>query len=131
MNVFDKALHKFAEAMKCCPLNPSPYNNRAQLLRMMGRIPGFLDAISDLDEALKLSNGKGTVAAKTYTQMGMINRLHGETEFAKENYKKAAELGSSFAKRQLVEMNPYSAMCNAMLSQVMSKHSYIDTHQPI
>jgi hypothetical protein len=37
------------------------------------------------------------------------------------DYEKAAELGSGFAKMQLIAMNPYAAMCNKMLAEVMTK----------
>ncbi|KIH43521.1 hypothetical protein ANCDUO_26472, partial [Ancylostoma duodenale] len=36
------------------------------------------------------------------------------------DFQKAADLGSSFAKMQLVALNPYAAMCNKMLSEVFN-----------
>ena len=36
------------------------------------------------------------------------------------DFKLAAEEGSGFAKSMLVEMNPYAAMCNAMLRNVFT-----------
>jgi hypothetical protein len=39
----------------------------------------------------------------------------GDEEAALEDFKAAAGLGSGYAKSMLVEMNPYAAMCNAML----------------
>ena len=72
----------------------------------------------------------------------MIRRLHGEEEMARvsavipnfyfctpalahsntfqEDFQKAADLGSPFAKMQVVAFNPYAAMCNKMLSEVFS-----------
>jgi hypothetical protein len=38
-----------------------------------------------------------------------------------EDYQKAANLGSKFAKMELVTLNPYAAMCNQMLFEVMEK----------
>ncbi|CAJ0574758.1 unnamed protein product, partial [Mesorhabditis spiculigera] len=35
------------------------------------------------------------------------------------DYEQASSLGSSFAKMQLVALNPYAAMCNKMLAEVM------------
>ena len=32
-----------------------------------------------------------------------------------DDFRAAAALGSGFAKSKLVELNPYAAMCNAML----------------
>ena len=37
------------------------------------------------------------------------------------DFEKAALLGSSFARNQLVAMNPYAAMCNKMLADVIGK----------
>uniref|UniRef100_A0A183C2X6 TPR_REGION domain-containing protein n=1 Tax=Globodera pallida TaxID=36090 RepID=A0A183C2X6_GLOPA len=37
------------------------------------------------------------------------------------DFEQAAKLGSKFAKNQLIAMNPYAAMCNKMLSEMMSK----------
>jgi hypothetical protein len=39
----------------------------------------------------------------------------GDEDAALEDFKAAAGLGSGYAKSMLVEMNPYAAMCNAML----------------
>lgn len=37
------------------------------------------------------------------------------------DFEAAAKLGSEFAKAQLVQMNPYAALCNRMLRDVMGK----------
>ena len=39
------------------------------------------------------------------------------------DFQVAAEEGSGFAKSMLVEMNPYAAMCNAMLKNVFTAMS--------
>lgn len=38
---YEEALAKFGEAIQCCPANPSPYNNRAQVHRLRQNIEGF------------------------------------------------------------------------------------------
>ena len=45
----------------------------------------------------------------------------GNDEEAIEDFKRAAALGSEFAKQQVVQLNPYAAMCNAMLSEMFQK----------
>ncbi|KYM80333.1 Tetratricopeptide repeat protein 36 like protein [Atta colombica] len=40
---------------------------------------------------------------------------------AREDFTRAAKVGSSFAKSQLVALNPYAAMCNAMLQKMTFK----------
>lgn len=41
--------------------------------------------------------------------------------YFQSDFEAAARLGSEFAKTQLVVMNPYAAMCNKMLSDVMGR----------
>uniref|UniRef100_A0A915E0G1 Tetratricopeptide repeat protein 36 n=1 Tax=Ditylenchus dipsaci TaxID=166011 RepID=A0A915E0G1_9BILA len=115
---YEEALSKFNEAITICPSNPSPYNNRAQVYRLQGKND---EALDDLEKSIALSEGKGKSALQAYNQRALIHRLQGENDKAKEDYEKAASLGSKFAKMQLVALNPYAAMCNAMLTEVMAK----------
>ena len=47
----------------------------------------------------------------------------GRDDDAMADFQVAAEEGSGFAKSMLVEMNPYAAMCNAMLKNVFTAMS--------
>ena len=38
-----------------------------------------------------------------------------------KDFKIAAKLGSRFAQKQVVSMNPYAALCNQMLSEAFGK----------
>ncbi|KAK6964984.1 Tetratricopeptide repeat protein 36 [Biomphalaria glabrata] len=114
----DVAIEFFTEAMTVAPLWPSPYNNRAQALRLKGDIEG---AKTDLNKALELSNGEGSVACQAFTQRGLIRKKEGDEEGAKADFTRASELGSRFCKQVLASMNPYAALCNQMLSDVMHK----------
>ncbi len=100
-------------------------------------------ALEDLNTALLLSCGRGTSAEQAYIQRGLIRRLHGKDDEAKEDFTAAAKLGSKFAQKQvsngylsppymlymhhspsplqLVQMNPYAALCSQMLSQAFDK----------
>jgi hypothetical protein len=40
-----------------------------------------------------------------------------------EDFTRAAELGSAFAKQQVLLSNPYAAACNQMLSKMMKQMS--------
>ncbi|CAI5441461.1 unnamed protein product [Caenorhabditis angaria] len=113
-----EAIEKFGEAISKCPINPSAFNNRAQAYRLSGKIE---EAISDLNEALKLSNPKSKTTCNAYVQRASIFRLKGDDDKAREDFQKAADLGSSFAKMQLIALNPYAAMCNKMLAEVFEK----------
>ena len=127
-HLYDEALIKLDYAIKLCPKNPSPYNNRAQIYQLEKR---FDEAILDLEKAIELSDGRGNSALQAYIQRALIHQLHNESEQAKENYQKAANLGSAFAQTQLVAMNPYSAMCNQMLQNVMSKFQNPEENEDI
>ena len=63
----------------------------------------------------------GAVAAMAFTQRGCLYRFMGRDKEAAEDLEKASDLGSQFARHVLVEMNPYAALCNNMLSSVMQK----------
>ncbi|PIC44099.1 hypothetical protein B9Z55_004586 [Caenorhabditis nigoni] len=117
MNVTD-AIEKFTEAIQVCPLNPSAYNNRAQAYRLQNSPE---KALEDLNESLRLAGPKTKTACQAYVQRASIYRLQGDDEKARDDFAAAAELGSSFAKMQMVALNPYAAMCNKMLAEVFEK----------
>ncbi|CAL1543799.1 unnamed protein product [Lymnaea stagnalis] len=114
----DVAVSIFTEAVSTAPNWPSSYNNRAQALRMKGDIEG---AKSDLNKALELSQGKGPAACQAFTQRGLIRKREGDEEGARKDFQRASELGNGFAKQILASMNPYAALCNQMLGEVMTK----------
>lgn len=45
----------------------------------------------------------------------------GDDEGGVADFKIAASLGGQFAKRQVIAMNPYAALCNQMLAEVITK----------
>ncbi|CAD5216614.1 unnamed protein product [Bursaphelenchus xylophilus] len=114
----EEALQKFDEAIKICPNNPSAYNNKAQTLQFLRKLD---DSLSYLNKAIELSQGKGKTAAQSFAQRALIHRCQGRPDEAKADLEKAAELGNKFAKLELVALNPYAAMCNQMLGDVMEK----------
>lgn len=114
----DRALELFSQAIHIAPEHASSYNNRAQALRLQGDVQG---ALQDLNKAIELCHGRGNVACQAYTQRGLIKRLDGDEDGAKEDLRNAANLGGQFAKQLLVTLNPYAALCNQMLAEVMNK----------
>ncbi|XP_076451651.1 tetratricopeptide repeat protein 36-like [Babylonia areolata] len=114
----DMAINSFSEAIQVAPHWPSAYNNRAQALRLKGDAKG---ALEDLNMAVVLSKGEGNSACQAFTQRALIKRLEGDEEGALEDFKAAAGLGNEFAKQMLVALNPYAALCNQMLGEVMTK----------
>ncbi|GLV40979.1 uncharacterized protein CBL_04503 [Carabus blaptoides fortunei] len=78
-----------------------------------------IDALSDVSMAIDLSDGKGKTGCQALCQRALLHRKAGRTELARDDFSAAASLGSKFAKTQLIEMNPYAALCNQMLQQVL------------
>ncbi|CAL1570992.1 unnamed protein product [Knipowitschia caucasica] len=112
------ALQLFSQAIQLLPRRASSYNNRAQALRLQGNTAG---ALQDLDQAVALSGSAGRSGCRALVQRGLLRRLLGQNEEAREDFEKAAALGSPFARQQAVQLNPYAALCNRMLSEVINK----------
>ncbi|NXM92290.1 TTC36 protein, partial [Oenanthe oenanthe] len=139
------ALERFSEAIRLLPERASAYNNRAQALRLRGDVagerrgcgcgcgrspgapgphqclPSSPGALRDLDAAIRLSRGRGRAACQSFVQRGLIHRLQARDEDARRDLEHAARLGSAFARQQLVLLNPYSALCNQMLCEMLGR----------
>lgn len=79
------------------------------------------DALSDLNSAILHGHRDRLTLRQAHTQRGLIRRGQGRDEEAKADFDFASRLGSSVAKQQLVAMNPYAALCNAMLTRAMEE----------
>ncbi|XP_051512291.1 tetratricopeptide repeat protein 36 [Myxocyprinus asiaticus] len=112
------ALQHFNQAISVLPQRASAYNNRAQTKRLQGDIKG---AVDDLEHAISLSRGAGRSACQALVQRGLLLRLAGRDEEAQVDFQRAAGLGSEFARQQAILLNPYAALCNRMLSEVINK----------
>ncbi|XP_055477881.1 tetratricopeptide repeat protein 36 isoform X2 [Psammomys obesus] len=78
-------------------------------------------ALEDLERALTLSGGRGRAARQSFVQRGLLARFQGRDDDARRDFEQAARLGSLFARRQLVLLNPYAALCNRMLADMMGQ----------
>ncbi|XP_036114144.1 tetratricopeptide repeat protein 36 [Molossus molossus] len=112
------ALERLGRAIQLLPERASAYNNRAQARRLQGDVAG---ALEDLERAVALSGGRGRVARQAFVQRGLLARLQGRDDDARGDFERAARLGSPFARRQLVLLNPYAALCNRMLAGVLGQ----------
>jgi len=92
------ALGILEKAIGMLPTDASLYNNRAQVHRLIGDNAA---ALSDLDQAIRLSGGKGKAARQAFTQRGLLHKLSGKNEEALDDFKVAAQLGSAFAQAQV------------------------------
>uniref|UniRef100_A0A1B0DI01 Tetratricopeptide repeat protein 36 n=2 Tax=Phlebotomus papatasi TaxID=29031 RepID=A0A1B0DI01_PHLPP len=73
--------------------------------------------------ALQLSGGTGRTGCRALCQRGLLRRKMGDDDAARDDFKTATNLGSKFARAQLIEMNPYAALCNQMLKDAFQKLS--------
>ncbi|XP_069752192.1 tetratricopeptide repeat protein 36 isoform X2 [Narcine bancroftii] len=113
----DAAMEAFDQAIAIIPERASAYNNRAQALRLKGDNTG---ALSDLNKAVELSEGKGRTACQALVQRGLLYRLNQQDPEALHDFQQAAGLGNKFARKQVTLMNPYAALCNRMLAEMMT-----------
>ncbi|XP_050311316.1 tetratricopeptide repeat protein 36 homolog [Anthonomus grandis grandis] len=114
-----EALSMLNRALEIAPRRPSLYNNRAHVYQYLRQFEAALD---DLTESINLCTEKHRkTLCHAYCQRGVLHKRAKRTEMAREDFERAARLGSKFAKAQLVELNPYAALCNQMLLQVMEK----------
>lgn len=72
----------------------------------------------NLNQAIELSHGRGKAAAQAYCQSAMLHQVAGREDEALRDWEASARLGNAFAKSQLVQRNPYAALCNKMLCDV-------------
>ena len=74
--------------------------------------------MEDLNRAIQLSHGRGKAACQALCQRAMLYHYTGNEELAFKDWESASNLGSAFAKNQLIQKNPYAALCNKMLYDV-------------
>uniref|UniRef100_D3TQG0 TPR repeat-containing protein n=1 Tax=Glossina morsitans morsitans TaxID=37546 RepID=D3TQG0_GLOMM len=115
---FDKAVEKFNEALNLTPNRASIYNNRAQALRLAGRDE---EALQDLNVAIEYADVQYKTKCHALCQRGVLYRKQNKLSDAKIDFEEAAKMGSEFAKTQLVEINPFAALCNQMLREAFVK----------
>jgi len=112
----ETALQLLDDSIQLAPEHPSSYNNRAQTFRLLNNTAG---AMADLDKAIQLSGGAGPAACQAFTQRALLRRLQNDEVGAVDDFKMAARLGSRFAKTQLTQLNPYTALCGAAVREMM------------
>ncbi|KAI8041164.1 tetratricopeptide repeat protein 36 homolog [Drosophila gunungcola] len=114
----DKALDLFRQALDLAD-RASVLNNRAQTLRLAKRDE---EALDDLNRALQLANDQQIrTKCHAHCQRGVLYRKLDNLDAARADFEAAAQLGSKFAREQLVEINPFAALCNQMLRQAFDQ----------
>lgn len=111
----DAALQQLTALVEKQPRRAASYNNRAQVHQMRRDADA---AMADLDAAVALPMAR-KVAAQVYAQRGVLHRLKGDDTAAREDFERAGHFGNTWAQQQAIALNPYAALCNAMLSKAM------------
>lgn len=64
---------------------------------------------------------KNKVLSQVLCQRALIFRFQNDETRSYADFQRAAKLGNEFAKTQVVKLNPYAALCNSMLNQMLTK----------
>ncbi|XP_017080066.2 tetratricopeptide repeat protein 36 homolog [Drosophila eugracilis] len=114
----EEALDLFQQSLTLSQ-RASVLNNRAQTLRLTKRDE---EALDDLNRALELANDQqARTKCHAHCQRGVLYRKLDNLDKARADFEAAAQLGSKFAREQLVEINPFAALCNQMLRQAFDQ----------
>ncbi|EDW69975.1 uncharacterized protein Dvir_GJ11822 [Drosophila virilis] len=114
----EEALLRFGQALSLME-RASVLNNRAQALRLAKRDQ---EALKDLNRALELATERqARTKCHAHCQRGVLYRKLENLDAARADFEAAALLGSKFAREQLVEINPFAALCNQMLRQAFDQ----------
>lgn len=121
----DESLERFNQVVNEVPNYASGYNNRAQVHQLKGNVER---ALLDLKKAIELVDidgckcvDKNKVLSQALSQRALIYRFQNDETRSYADFQKAASFGSEFAKQQVVKLNPYAALCNSMLNQMITK----------
>jgi tetratricopeptide (TPR) repeat protein len=118
-NGYEQAIQILTDAIKLSPLYAATYNNRAQVYTLMKE---YQSAMKDLNQSIEYSGRHDINTCKqSYIQRGMLNQLMGDSHSALYDFQIAAKLGSTFARRESVRLNPYSALCNQYLTDMLNQ----------
>jgi hypothetical protein len=113
----DEAISIFTSIVAAHPRYGSALNNRAQAY-LLKHEPDL--ALADVNAVLALPHAADALRSRAFIQKSMILRLKGDEEGARVCMESAAGLGDELARMEAVKMNPYAAMCNAMLASAAS-----------
>ena len=125
---YQEAIRLLSEAIEMAPEYSSPYNNRAQVYRLLRE---YEKSKADLDQAIQYSDPKPNeepantrVAKLAYAQRGfLLKGFLDDEEHGQLDLQRAAALGHSLAS---LETNPFRTLCGEMVSIMMKEQCGID-----
>lgn len=113
---FSESLDELTSLIGRYPDHPSPLNNRAQVYRLLHQNDS---ALLDLEKCIKIGEHYPLTMRQAFAQRGWIYFGKGDVDLARQDFQQASNLGNKEATKMLPRCNPYAAMCNAMLAEVM------------
>lgn len=100
-------------------------NNKAQILRLMNRND---EALACLNQILNVIDGSTPVPKmvirQASAQRGWLLFRSAQNEEALADFERASRLGCLESKRMAVRCNPYAAMCNQMMQELIGSQFY-------
>jgi tetratricopeptide (TPR) repeat protein len=129
--LLEEAIALLARAAAIAPEYPSPWNNRAQILRLLNRDEEARDCLSKALALCEAARPSGRfdhiVKAKAHAQLAWLaykNEPAGRGDVAWRHFQEAARLGCPVSGQMAVRCNPYAAMCNQMLKDAMKATTF-------
>ena len=119
------ALELIDQAIKLCPEASlaSLYNNKAQILRLQGDLNQSLHLLNQ-SISLASSSLNNRVLRLSSAQRAWIHFRAGKMEEAFKDFEVAAKLGCGESRRMAVRCNPYAAMCNQFMQEILGSTFY-------
>lgn len=118
--------HPHARNAELLTHSPLPTSNRAQILRLLHRDG---EAMSALKMAMRLCHNDpherfAAVLRQASAQTGWLNFKAGRTEEAFAAFETAGRLGCVESRSMATRCNPYAALCNEMLQELLGSKFY-------
>ena len=114
-------------ASKIEPEHPSPYNNKGQILRLLGRDSEALVALNhaiDLCNTSPSNSSHKKVLRLSSAQRGWLHFRADHTDEAFRDFEIAANLGCSESRRMAVRCNPCAKLCNQIVHEIINSKFY-------
>ncbi|KJE96340.1 hypothetical protein CAOG_06680 [Capsaspora owczarzaki ATCC 30864] len=104
----------------CTTAAPATTSAFSEILTLLGRAIELSDPTGAKSPAEFESDEHLRTARQAYVQRALVRQLLQLDADSKADHRRAAELGSDFSRTELVNSNPYAAMCNAMMGQYLA-----------
>lgn len=116
----DQALEQIKLVCSQFPNHPSPQNNQAQILRLLHKNEQAMEVLDSLIVRFSPAHFP-TVLRQAHAQRAWLRLLKDELADARADFQRSFELGNLDAGKMIKRCDPYAAMCNSMLAEVMQK----------